>query len=376
MRVAIVHDYLTQRGGAERVVLSMMKAFPDAPLHTSLFHPEATFPDFSSRQVHTMGLNRLEWLRHNHRMAFPLLAPAFTAHRVEADVVLCSSSGWAHGVRTKGRKVVFCYSPARWLYQGDAYLGGGGGVARWALAAGRAPLVQWDRWSASRASRYLTLSSVVRDRIQATYGIKAEIVPPPQTIDAAGTQRRRPGLDPGFFLCVARLLPYKNVDAVVSAFDQLPGERLALVGAGPESDRLRQLAGSNVTFLGSIDDDQLRWLYASCRGILSASHEDYGLTPLEGAAFGKPSAVLRGGGFLDTVREGTTGVFFDRPDPSQIADAVRRLLATPWAAGNLQDHAAGYDEATFVRRLREIVHEECGETSRDPSDVTPPLHES
>lgn len=376
MRVAIVHDYLTQRGGAERVVLSMMEAFPDAPLHTSLFHPPATFPAFESREVRTMGLDRLVWLRRNHRMAFPLLAPAFSAHRVDADVVLCSSSGWAHGVRTTGRKVVFCYSPARWLYQGDAYLGEGRGVARTVLAAGRAPLMRWDRRSAGRASRYLTLSTVVRDRIRATYGIEAEVLPPPQTIDVAGPQRPTPGLDPGFFLCVARLLPYKNVDSVVAAFRQLPGERLVLVGAGPETGRLRQLARSNVTFLGSIDDDELRWLYASCKGVLSASHEDYGLTPLEGAAFGKPSAVLRGGGFLDTVIEGCTGVFFDRPEPSQIADAIRRLVAAPWPVGNLQAHAGRFDEATFVRRLREIVHEESGEADRHPSAYTSRMHES
>ena len=125
MTVAIVHDYLTQRGGAERVVLSMMKAFPEAPVHTSLFHPEGTFPEFGTADVRMSHLDRFGVLRRNHRLAIPLLAPAFSTRRVDAEVVLCSSSGWAHGVRTTGRKIVYCYTPPRWLYdQADLYLSG------------------------------------------------------------------------------------------------------------------------------------------------------------------------------------------------------------------------------------------------------------
>jgi len=362
--VAIVHDYLTQRGGAERVVLSMMKTFPDSPLHTALFHAEGTFSEFASLDVRTTAIDRFGLLRRHHRMALPLLAPAFSAHRVDADVVLCSSSGWAHGVRTTGHKVVYCYSPARWLYQGNRYLGDRGPLVRGALATARVPLVRWDRRAACGASRYLTLSTVVRDRIRAAYGIEAEVLPPPHTIDVAGPQRAVVGLDPGFFLCVSRLLRYKNVEALVSAFRQLHGERLVVVGTGPEAGRLRQLAGSNVSFMGVIDDDQLRWLYAACTAVVSASHEDYGLTPLEGAAFGKPSAVLRGGGFLDTVVEHRTGVFFDRPEPAQIAVAIGDLLAAAWPEATLEAHACRFDEASFVGRLRAVVLEASVEAPR------------
>lgn len=352
-----MHDYLTQRGGAERVVLSMMKAFPEAPLHTSLFHPPGTFPEFSSVDVHTLVLDRLALFRRNHRLAFPLLAPAFAAYRVDADVVLCSSSGWAHGVRTAGRKVVYCYSPARWLYQGGTYLGQGRPLARWALAATRTPLVRWDRRMALSATRYLTLSNVVRERIEKSYGIQADVLPPPPTVDVTGPRRPPADLEPGFLLCVARLLPYKNVDAVVRAFEQLPGPRLVVVGAGPDAVRLRQLGGRNVTFLGVVADDELRWLYSACAGVLSASHEDYGLTPLEAATFGKPAAVLRAGGFLDTVVEGETGIFFDEPAPSEVAVAVRRLLSESWNEQRLRLHAAGFGESAFVEKLRQVVNE-------------------
>jgi glycosyltransferase involved in cell wall biosynthesis len=357
MSIAIVHDYLTQRGGAERVVLSMMKAFPGAPVHTSLFHPEGTFPEFGSADVRMSQLDRIGVLRRNHRLAVPLLAPAFSTRRVDADVVLCSSSGWAHGVRTTGRKIVYCYSPARWLYQGDRYIGAGRALQQGALAVMRPPLLRWDRRQALSANRYVTLSSVVRDRIRAAYGIDAEVLPPPHTVDPDGPFRARVDVDAGFFLCIARLLPYKNVDAVIAAFKELPDEHLVVVGTGPEGERLARYAGGNVSMLGSVTDEELRWLYRSCAAVVSASHEDYGLTPVEAAAFGKPAAVLRGGGFLDTVVEGQTGVFFDHPDPHHIADAIRRLVNGAWPAQTLKAHAAHFDEAQFIRRLREVVNE-------------------
>jgi glycosyltransferase involved in cell wall biosynthesis len=355
--VAIVHDYVTQRGGAERVVLSMIKAFPNAPLHTSLFHPAGTFPQFAGADVRTSPLDRVGILRRNHRLALPLMAPVFSGTQIHADVVLCSSSGWAHGIRTTGRKIVYCYSPARWLYQHERYVGPGQSLQKIALAVLRPPLVRWDKRKAATANRYLTLSTVVRDRLWHTYRIEAEVLPPPHTIDVDGRARLVPGTEPGFFLCVARLLPYKNVDAVVATFRDLPQERLVVVGTGPEGGRLVQLAGPNVTFVGSVDDDRLRWLYRNCTAVVSASHEDYGLTPLEAAAFGKPSVVLHDGGFLDTVVEDETGIFFEHPAPSEILPAIRRLLAQTWWTPALQAHAARFDEHRFVRRLQEVAAE-------------------
>lgn len=123
MTVALVHDYLTQRGGAERVVLSLRRAFPDAPIYTSLYDPAGTFPEFGAADVQPLPLNLLAPLRRRHRLALGLLAPSFSRLRVEADVVVCSSSGWAHGTAATGRKIVYCHAPARWLYQGERYLG-------------------------------------------------------------------------------------------------------------------------------------------------------------------------------------------------------------------------------------------------------------
>jgi glycosyltransferase involved in cell wall biosynthesis/ubiquinone/menaquinone biosynthesis C-methylase UbiE len=359
-RVAIVHDYLTQRGGAERVVLSMLRAFPRAPLYTSLYRPETTFPEFAAADVRTLPLNRVPPLRRYHRLALPLLAPAFSRLEVRADVVLCSSSGWAHGARVPGRKVVYCYTPARWLYQRERYLGDQsprGAVA--ALAALRPHLTRWDRRAAASADRYLTLSTAVSERIRALYGRDAEILPPPLTIDPDALAKPVEGLAPGFFLCVSRLLPYKDVAEVCEAFSMLPDERLAVAGDGPDASRLRARAPANVRLLGSVTDAQLRWLYANCAGLLSASYEDYGLTPLEAAAFGKPAAVLRWGGFLDTVREGSTGVFFDVPEPEEIRRAPAVLRSREWDAQAIRAHAESYSESRFVERLRQVVAEEA-----------------
>ena len=353
--VALVHDYLTQRGGAERVVLSMLEAFPDAPVYTSFFEPSLTFPEFSAGRVRTLPLNRLRPLRSRHRLALPLLAAAFSRLDVAADVVICSSSGWAHGARTAGRKVVFCHTPARWLYQQDLYLRGRPALARATFAALRPVLAAWDRRAAASAHRYVVNSTAVRARVRDLYGIDAEVLAPPYGLDPNDTQSPVEGLQPGFFLCVSRLLPYKNVDAVVAAFADLPGERLVVVGDGPDEAEIRRLGGPNVRLLGTMSDEKLRWLYGHCTGLVAAAYEDFGLTPLEAAAFGKPTAALRWGGFLDTLVEDATGVFFAQPRPGDIAVAVRRLRSCRWSGPTLRAHAERFGERRFIERLRALV---------------------
>jgi glycosyltransferase involved in cell wall biosynthesis len=363
LSIAIVHDYVTQRGGAERVLLSMLKAYPTAPLYTSLYSPGTTFPEFQRRTVRTSTLNRLPLLRRHHRLAFPVLAPAVSRLHVPASVVLCSSSGWAHGVSSEGRKVVFCHAPARWLYQTGAYLGPRRPVARSIVHALRPPLARWDRRAAVGAQRYLANSTMVRRQILKHYGIEAEVVPPPHSIDPDGEATPVASVDAGFFLCVSRLLPYKHVDAVMQAFGGLPHDRLVIVGTGPEERRLRSTAPPNTLLLGSVSDAQLRWLYAAAAGLVAASYEDYGLTPLEAAAFGKPTVALRWGGYLDTVVDGETGVFFDRPEPELIRRAVVEMTRGACSEARLRAHAATFSEARFIARLRAIVDEEAAQVA-------------
>jgi glycosyltransferase involved in cell wall biosynthesis len=356
--VALAHDYLSQRGGAERVVLALARAFPEAPIYTSFYEPDGTFPEFARADIRTLPLDRIAPLRRRHRLALPLLAPAFSRLEIDARVAVCSSSGWAHGARVTGRKVVYCHAPARWLYQGGRYLSESGAVARGAVSALRLPLTQWDRRAAGTADRYLANSTFVADQVRRIYGLAAEVVHPPISIDVNGPRSPLPLIDSGYVLCVSRLLPYKNLEAVVRAFEHLPRERLVVVGDGPDEDRLRSLAGPNVSFVGVLPDPELRWLYAHAQALVTASYEDFGLTPLEAAAFGKPTAALRFGGFLDTILEDETGVFFDVPEPPAVAAALRRALDLDWDVDELTRHVDTFSESRFAARMHEVVAEE------------------
>ena len=366
--IAIAHDYLTQRGGAERIVLRLAETFPDAPIHTSLYHPAGTFPEFAGLDIRTTPINMIPFLRNQHRLALPVLAPSFSALRVDADVLICSSSGWAHGTRTHGRKVVYCHAPARWLYQADRYLGKDRpdtprrDVQAISLRAFSRSLRHWDRHAATTAHRYLANSTVVSDAIRFIYGREAEVVPPPPSLGPQGPVRPVEDLEPGYFLCIARLLPYKNVQVVAQAVGAIPNARLVIVGDGPARSQIEDVAGPNVRFMGLVNDETLRGLYQNSVALVSASFEDYGLTPLEAASFGRPSVVLRSGGFLDTVVEGKTGVFFDSPVLDDVASAMATVLSRTWHPGELQAHAEKFSAASFQRRIRQVVAEEAALT--------------
>jgi glycosyltransferase involved in cell wall biosynthesis len=358
--VAIAHDYLTQRGGAERVVLALHRAFPEATVHTLLYDAESTFPEFRDIPVVTSPLNRIGPARRHHRLALPLLAPAASRLVVDADVTIVSSSGWAHGFDIRGRSVVYCHNPARWLYQKDAYLGD---APPWSPASvglrvlGPA-LRRWDLRAARRHRRYLANSTVVQERIKTTYGWDAPVVFPPTTVDTAGPQEPVGTFAPGFHLLVSRLLPYKNVDKAVEAFAGLPEERLLVIGRGPDEGRLRRALPANVALDGDISDAQLRWAYAHCTALVAPSIEDYGLTPLEAGAFGKPTLALRNGGYLDTVRDGVSGLFFERAASADIAAAVLRGRQTFWDPESVRQHASQFSEERFRARILAEVEDE------------------
>lgn len=331
------------------MALALARTFPGAPLYTALYEPDLTYPEFRELDVRSI-VRRPAILRRHHRLSLPILAPAFSSLLVDADLVVCSSSGWAHGARVTGRKVVYCHAPARWLYQTAVYRPSA--RDRLLLAPLLHALRSWDKRAAASADAYLANSSITRQRIWDTYEIEAEIVPPPIMIDTAASLEALPGVDPGFLLCVSRLLPYKNVTAVVEALRKRPHDRLIVVGDGPQQRNMAKTAPPNVTFAKSVNDAQLRWAYTNCLGVVSASWEDFGLSPVEAAAFGKPSAVVRFGGFLDSVIEGKTGVFFDEPRPDAIGAAIDRLTAATWERATIVRHASQFSEQHFASAIR------------------------
>lgn len=354
-RVAIVHDYLTQRGGAERVVLAIARAFPEASIYTSLYEPATTFAELAERRVVTSPINRLGFLRRRHRLGLPLYPFTFANLTVDADVVIASSSAFAHGVRSTGKLVLYCHNPARFLYQADDYHRGRGGLVKLATTVAGWPLRGVVRRAARRADVVLCNASVVHERIARHWGIDALLLPPPPAITAAGPSRPVAGVAPGGVLLVTRLMAHKRVDLALEGARRA-GLAAVVVGTGPLEAQLAQ-AFPEATFLGAVDDEQLRWLYANAQLHLTASHEDFGLTPLEAAAFGTPTVAPLEGGFLDTVVEGVTGTFFTPGDVVALAEALREAAATSFDAAAVVAHAEAFSEARFASALRGLVDE-------------------
>lgn len=350
-RVAVVHDYLTQRGGAERVALVMMDAFAGARLVSSVYNPEGVTLRAHDPRVETSWLNKVPAFRRDPRKALPLLPGVFDRMRIrDVDVVLCSSTGFAHGVRADVPKIVYCHNPPRWLYQPEDYLRGQPVAVRAALGALRPRLARWDLRAAASADHYLVNSTVVRDRVRKVYGIQAELLPPPVSNRPDLPQQEVPGLEPGFFLAVGRARGYKNIDVTCEAFRQLPGQRLVVVGGLPTGDWPDRLVG-----LTDVPEAQLRWLYAHCTATVAVAHEDFGLTPLEGNALGRPALCLGAGGYLDTIIDGVNGLFIEELTPAAVVAAVRRLRAYPLDEEAIRRHADRYSVRAFQERLRQIV---------------------
>lgn len=358
--IAIVQDHLVQRGGAERVLLSMSKAFPTAPIHTAFYSPAACFPEFEERDVRTSPADRVPGLRRRHRATLPIMPFIFDRMRIGADVVLCGTSGWAAGARATGRKILYFHSLARWLHERDSYLADSGPVQRVGSGVLAPWLRRWDRRAVESGDRLFVYSSSMQQEVRRVYDMDAEILAPPVTVTTQGAEIAPGAIEPGFMLCPCRLMSYKNVGAVIEAFRLRPDDHLVVAGGGPDERRLRSVAPKNVTLVGQVDDAAMRWLYRHCRGIVSAAYEPFGLVTLEANAFARPAAVLRGGGFRDTVVEGVTGTFFAAPDPAEISASIDALSAVTTSDDTLRLHAAQWSEEKFISRLRTIVQDESG----------------
>ncbi len=353
--VVLVHDYLNQRGGAERVVLEMAAMFPNAPLYTSLYRGGSTFPQYASLDVRTSFLDRLPVDRH-FRALFALYPAAFRSlGTIDADLVISSSSGWAHTVRTAPRAfhVVYCYTPARWLY-GDCLTHAS---TQRALKPFAGRFRRMDVAAARRADLYIAISEHVRDRIRLRYGRDAPVVHPPVDVERFTPRPRGERL-----LVVSRLLPYKRVDLVIDAATRA-GLGLDVVGSGPALSDLRRRAGPTVRFLGNLPDAEITALFERCRAVCLPGVEDFGIVPVEANAAGKPVVAFAGGGALETIDEGVTGVFFREQTPEALLDALHlcdEISATP---ERIAENAQRYSATVFRRRLTAVLAEALHRTS-------------
>jgi glycosyltransferase involved in cell wall biosynthesis len=343
--VSLAHDYLNQRGGAERVALELAQMWPRAPLYTALYRPQSTYPDFRDVDVRTSYVDGLPVDR-GFRALFPLYASAFRRlGPVGGDVLISSSSGWAHMLRAEPGTfhAVYCHNPARWLY-GESYMGSTSWRQRMigpALHHHR----HLDQDAAHRADLYIANSFATRRRIRATYGIDAAVVPPPVDVD-----RFRPRPRGERLLVVSRLLPYKRVDIVVDAASRA-GIGLDVVGDGPSLGDLRARAGSTVTFHGRLDDASVSELMEHCSALCLPGAEDFGMTPVEANAAGKPVIAFARGGAMGTIDEGFSGVFFDEQKPNSFLEAYHRLEELESSPHELALIARRFSRSAFRVRL-------------------------
>jgi glycosyltransferase involved in cell wall biosynthesis len=319
-KVALVHDFLVDLRGADRVFLAIADIWPDAPIYTAVYDESGTEGRFAHRDVRTSFLQRLHPTASTFRSLLPLYPSAIESFDLsEYELVISSSSAWAHAVicHEHTTHVSYCYNPFRYAWNDrDRTLADlPDPVSRAVLRGILRRWRQWDWIAAQRVDRYLTISQTARARIRHYWGRDATIVHPP-----VDTRRFAPGEPQGYYLLLSELMRHKQIDIAVEAFNKL---RLPLViaGDGPDSRRLRRLAGPTVTFTGRVPDDEAAALLAGCQALVVTAIEEFGLAAVEAQAAGRPVISVGAGGALETVREGETGMFW-QGGPAELATAV------------------------------------------------------
>ncbi len=329
--------------------------YPEAPVYTSLFSPQALPSGYRDWDLRFSFLNRVPLIHRHHRWFLPLYPYAFEQFDFsDYDLVLSVTSAFAHGVITSPKTLHICYclTPARFLWDYHAYVAreGLGRVVRFLLPLFVYNLRLWDRLAADRVDHFVAISRAVQRRILKFYQREADIIHPP--IDA---HRFPLAQEPGdFFLIASRLVPYKRIDLAVEAFNRL-GLPLWIIGDGRDRRALQAAAGPNVHFLGHVSDDQLSDHLRRCRAFIFPGEEDFGIAPLEAQAAGRPVIAYAAGGALDTVIEGTTGLFFREPTPESLAAAVMRLDNIRFDGATIRQHALRFDQSAFRSRFAEFV---------------------
>lgn len=356
MRLALVHDWLNQVGGAEDVLTELVALFPGAPLYTSIYWREKMPAAWREWPIRTLWLDGLPGIYRHHQPFLPLYPLAFGGLDLsDCDVVLSNKSGFCHGVRTGSKTLHICYclAPTRYVWQYDAYVQREqfGRVLQMAVSPMIKLLRRWDYAAAQRVDHFIAISMDIQARIKRYYGRDSVIIYPP--VDAA----ERFGLSErveDYFLVVSRLIPYKRIDLAVEACTQL-GLPLIVGGSGRDRARLEALAGPTVEFVGYVPDADLPGLMARCRAFIFPGLEDFGITPVQAQAAGRPVIAYRGGGALDTVVPGVTGEFFDELTVESLVDTLKRFDASDYSPGAIRDHALKFDRAVFGREIRAFV---------------------
>lgn len=367
MKVAIVHDFLMQMGGAEKVVECFHELFPEAPIYTSAFEPKAMPARYRDWPVHTTFLQRLPWKKKTHRAALLLYPTAFESFDLsDYDLVLSSSSSFAKGVITQPHTTHVCYThtPMRFAWMPTSYMQEErvSMMARTLLGPGLHYLRSWDVQASMRVDKYIANSRVVSDRIQKFYRRASDVIHPP-----VETSRFQIAPDVGdYYIMVTRLAPYKRLDLAVKALTQLD-RPLKIVGSGRYRAQLEKIAGPKVEFLGRVSDADLPGLMARAKAYIMPGIEDFGIAPVEANACGRPVIAIGAGGALDSQIDGETGVLFREPTVESLVDAILRADRIPFDPQHIRAHAQTFDREIFKNRIRDYVLSAVSQASFTPS---------
>jgi glycosyltransferase involved in cell wall biosynthesis len=357
MNIALVHDWLNQVGGAEDVLADLVAMYPQSPVYTSIYAPEKMPAFYREWDIRALWMDRLPGIYDHHQPYLPLYPLAWGGLDLSAyDVILSNKSGFCHGVQHDADTlhVCYCLAPTRYVWQFEAY------VARESLSPAQvavlrpivALLKRWDRAAADRVDHFIAISTEIQDRIRRYYGRESALIYPP--VDTARFQPVAADQVEDYYLIVSRHIPYKRIDLAVQACTDL-GLPLKIAGRGRDTDRLRAMAGPTVEFLGFVADDDLPGLMARARAFLFPGLEDFGITPLQANAAGRPVIAYAGGGALDTVIPGVTGEHF----PDQTVDSLKGVLqsfdATRYDSAQMQAHARRFDVTVFKEQIGAYV---------------------
>lgn len=357
MRLALAHDYLIQMGGAERVVAAMHGRHPEAPIFTSAVRSRGLWPEFEDADIRTTWMQHLPLIQHgtHFKKYFALYPFAFRSFgEIDADVAWISSSTFAKYLRFPPRTRTVCYlhNTTRFLWQTDDYLDfeiGSRGLNT--LVRRILPrLRERDREAAAAMKVLVANSRNVQQRIKRCYGLESVVVHPP--VETARFQNSC--ADEGYYLVVSRLLGYKNIGLPVRAFTRT-GQRLVVIGEGPYRERLEAMAGPSIRFCGQMGDREIQELYSRCRALVLPGEEDFGITPVEAMACGKPVIALGRGGALETVVDGETGVFFSEASEEAFLDAVARCEKCLWDREVIRARAMEFSREAFLEKMEALL---------------------
>ncbi|MCD6726636.1 MAG: glycosyltransferase [Solirubrobacteraceae bacterium] len=372
LRVALVHDFLLDLRGAERVFLELCGLYPDADLFTAVYDEQGTEGRFAGRRVHTSHLQRLRPTARTFRPLLPLYPAAMESLDLRGyDLVISSSSAWAHGVIAEPGAVHLCYchNPFRYAWSArEETLAAQHPLVRPALATVLRRWRLWDTVAARRVDAYIANSQITRARVERYFAREASVLHPPVELG-----RFAPGEVGREYLVLSELMTHKRIDVAVRAFSEL-GLPLVVAGNGPDARRLRRLAGPSVRFAGRVSDAEAAWLLRSSRALVVTATEEFGIAAVEAQASGRPVIALRDGGVLETVVEGHTGAFFDAPSPRSLIATLRETDPLAFDTAACVENARRFEPARFRAGLATIVEQAlAGEHGGAPAlRVRPP----